>query len=185
MDREGKTMNLLDLVPTVSNIIDRFVPDPNKAAEMKLELAKIEASEYVAKMETQKAWLGNTNWFVSGAIPAILWMISLVVFFNHILGPLLKGGGLAVPIMALPEWYYDLAKLIIGGLFAKKVIDNNEWWIGGKLVSPSKKTVEAAIQGGKAAPVGESVTLKKTEELVEQRLAAMKAELESGNKAKK
>jgi len=45
--------------------------------------------------------------------------------------------------------------------------------------------VEAAIQGGKAAPVGESVTLKKTEELVEQRLAAMKAELESGNKAKK
>lgn len=185
-------MNLLDLVPTVSNIIDRFVPDPDKAAEMKLEMAKIEASEYVAKMETQKAWLGNTNWFVSGAIPAILWMISLVVFFNHILGPLLKGIGLAVPIMALPEWYYDLAKLIIGGLFAKKVIDNNEWWIGGKLISPSKKTVEAAIQGGKAAPVGthiseakESATLKKTEELVEQRLAAMKAELESGNKAKK
>jgi len=184
-------MNLLDLAPAVTQIIDRFVPDPNKAAEMKLELAKIEASEYVAKMETQKAWLGNNNWFVSGAIPAILWMVSLVVFFNHILGPVLKGIGLGVPIVDLPEWYYDLAKLIISGLFAKKIIDNNEWWIGGKLVSPSKMTVEAAIQGGKAAPVGmhiseakESATLKKTEELVEQRLAAMKAELERGKGGK-
>ena len=65
-------MNILDLAPTIAHIIDRFVPDPNKAAEMKLEMAKVEASENVAKMETQKAWLANHNWFVSGAIPAIL-----------------------------------------------------------------------------------------------------------------
>lgn len=173
-------MNLLDLAPTVTHIIDRFVPDPNKAAEMKLEMAKVEASENVAKMETQKAWLGNVNWFVSGAIPAILWMVSLVILFNHIIGPILKGIGLSIPILDLPEWYYGLAKLIVGGLFTKKIIDNNEWWIGGKLVSPSKQTVEASLRGGKTTPVGESVTLKKTEELVEQKLAAMKAELEGG-----
>ncbi len=173
-------MNLLELAPTVTHIIDRFVPDPDKAQQMKLEMAKIEASENVAKMETQKAWLSNSNWFVSGAIPAILWMVSLVILFNHIVGPLLKGIGIAVPLLDLPEWYYGLAKLIVGGLFTKKVIDNNEWWIGGKLVSPSRQTIEASIAGGKTQPVGESVSLKKTEELVEKRLAAMKAELERG-----
>lgn len=176
-------MNLLDLAPTVTHIIDRFVPDPNKAQEMKLEMAKVEASENVAKMETQKAWLGNVNWFVSGAIPAILWMISLVVANNCILAPWLNGIlGFKVPIVELPAWYSSLAMTIVTGLFAKKVVDDNEWWIGGKLVSPSKKTIEASIRGGKAAPVGETVVMKKAEELVEQKLAAMKAELEGGKK---
>jgi len=178
--------SLLDLAPTITHIIDRFVPDPNKAQEMKLEMAKVEANENVAKMETQKAWLSNTNWFVSGAIPAILWMISLVVFFNHILGPILKGIGLGIPLLDLPEWYSGLAKLIIGGLFTKKVVDANEWWINGKLVSPSTKTIEASLQGGKVSPVGGQVQaardLKATEELVEQKLAAMKAEFEGGKK---
>lgn len=174
-------MNLLELAPAITHIIDRFVPDPDKAQAMKLEMAKIEASENVAKMETQKAWLSNSNWFVSGAIPAILWMISLVVANNCILAPWLNGiFGFSIPIITLPEWYSGLAMTIITGLFAKKVIDNNEWWIGGKLVSPSRQTIEAAITGGKTQPVGESVSLKKTEELVEKRLAAMKAELERG-----
>ena len=174
-------MNILDLAPTITHIIDRFVPDPNKAAEMKLEMAKVEASENVAKMETQKAWLANPNWFVSGAIPAILWMISLVVLNNSILAPWLNGFlKLEIPIVSLPDWYSNLAAIIVTGLFAKNTSENGEWWINGKLVSPSRKTVEASIAGGKTAPVGEAVSLKKTEELVEQKLAAMKAELEGG-----
>lgn len=143
-------MNILELVPLAKDIINRIIPDPDKAMELQLELAKVEVQESTARMGVLQSWLANPNWFVSGAIPMILWMISLVVFFNHVFGPMLKGLGMSgLPLLDLPEWYYGLAKLIIGGLFLKKVVDDNELrYPNGTLLSPAKKAVTAALMRG-------------------------------------
>lgn len=62
----------------------------------------------------------------AGAIPCILWLLSAVVAFNHILAPLLMGLGMKLPVLELPEYYTDLAGTIILGLFAKKAWDGSE-----------------------------------------------------------
>ena len=175
---------LLELIPAVGSIIDKFVPDPNKAQEAKMEIAKLQASENVARMGVLTGMLSNQSMFVSGAIPAIIWLCPLMLLSNYVLLPWVRVFGFAVPEISYPAQYWGLLSTIIVGLFGKKVVDDNEWWIGGKLVSPSKKTIEASIRGGHAAPVGGQVQaerdLKATEKLVEEKLAAMKAELEGG-----
>lgn len=84
-------MNLLEALPILSDIVGKVVKNPNEAEELKLELQKLEIQKEVARHGAVQAWLSNKSPFVAGAIPTILWMVSLVVLFNHILSPCLRG----------------------------------------------------------------------------------------------
>lgn len=131
-------MNLLEAIPVIGQVIDKVIPNPNQANEIKLELAKLDIQRDIAKLEVQKAWLSNKSWYVAGAIPTILWMVSVVIAFNHIVSPLLLALGVNVPVLELPPYYTDLAQTIILGLFAKKAFDASDIKVGG-FHSPIKK----------------------------------------------
>lgn len=130
-------MNILEVVPILGQLIDKVVPNPNQANELKIELAKLDIKRDIAKLDVQKAWLSNKSPYVAGAIPTILWMVSGVIAFNHILAPLLMAIGLNVPVLELPAYYTDLAGTIVLGLFAKKAWDSSELKVGG-FYSPIK-----------------------------------------------
>ncbi len=136
-------VNVLDAIPVIGNLIDKVILNPNEANNLKLELEKLEVQRDIAKHDVQKAWLGNKSPYVAGAIPTILWMVSGVIAFNHILAPLLMAIGLNVPVLELPAYYTDLAGTIVLGLFAKKAWDSSEIKVGGYYSPIKGEKVEA------------------------------------------
>lgn len=126
-------MNLLELIPSLEGIIGKVIQDPNQAGNLKLELEKLDVQKDIEKMKVQQAWLSNKSVYVAGAIPTILWLLSAVVAFNHILAPLLTGMGMTLPILELPKYYTDLAGTIVLGLFAKKAWDSSTITTIGKI----------------------------------------------------
>ncbi|RKJ80526.1 hypothetical protein D7D26_02850 [Pyramidobacter sp. CG50-2] len=99
-------MNLLELVPGVSAILDKVITTPGELEKIKMEMRKIDMSEVTARLNVQKAWLGNKSPYVAGAIPTVIWMCCAVIAFNHIAAPLLSWlfstvGWLVAPVRRL------------------------------------------------------------------------------------
>lgn len=138
-------MNLLDAIPEIGKILDDLISTPEEKREAQLRLREIDVREVEARLGVQKAWLSNQSVFVAGAIPTVLWMVSLVIFFNHILAPLLAHW-VQIPTLDLPAWYSQLAGTIVLGLFGKKAWDSSEIHWGGQVVKPAKEKVAAEIE---------------------------------------
>lgn len=122
-------MSLLTTIlglPAVTNAIDKVIPDKTKQAELKFELEKLKLEDDTESRKVLKAMLGNDNWFVSGAIPALIWMASIMLFNNFVLLPWAEVFGGTVPEVVLPSGYFNLLGAIILGLFGKKAFDGNE-----------------------------------------------------------
>lgn len=143
-------MNLLDAIPEIGKILDDLISTPEEKREAQLRLREIDVREVEARLGVQRAWLSNQSVFVAGAIPTVLWMVSLVIFFNHILAPLLAHW-VQIPTLDLPAWYSQLAGTIVLGLFGKKAWDSSEIHWGGQVVKPAKEKVAAEIEEPKAA----------------------------------
>lgn len=143
-------MNLLSLLPGIGNIVNNVIKSPTERAELEAKLKELDVRELEAKYDAQKSWLSNNSLFVSGAIPSMLWMLVLVIFFNFILSPLLQGFfGINIPLLNLPEWYSSMCSTIVLGLFAKKAWDNTDMNIGGfskksKSMSEAETKIKAA-----------------------------------------
>lgn len=151
--------HILDAIPEIGKILDNLISTPEEKREAELKLKEIDIREVEARLGVQKAWLSNQSLFVAGAIPTILWMVSLVVFFNCIVAPLLSPW-VEIRILSLPDWYASLAGTVVIGLFGKKAFENTEIQWHGETVKPSRKRVEADLEGEKkpevAAPVVEA-----------------------------
>lgn len=82
----------LDPVTTALEIggklIDRWFPDPNVAADKKLDLVKLQQSGDLALMTAQtdinKEEAKSDNWFVAGWRPFIGWVCGLACAWNWI-----------------------------------------------------------------------------------------------------
>ncbi len=129
--------SILDAIPGIGQILDDLITSRDEVEQVKIRLREIDARETVARLGVQRAWLSNKSWFVAGAIPTVLWMVSIVIFFNHILAPLL-GAWVTIPTLDLPDWYANLAGTIVLGLFGKKAWDGAELRWGGETVKPAK-----------------------------------------------
>jgi len=147
-------INLLQAIPAIGDIINKIIPDPNKQSELKLEIAKLDAQESIARMGVLQAMMGNKSLFVAGGIPALIWLAVIYLAANYILFPLLAGFGMHIAPIELPGDYWSLLQVIVVGLFGKKVIDGNEWRWGDKLISPAKSQVQTAAAMGDTKPIG-------------------------------
>ncbi len=139
-------MNLLDAIPEIGKILDDLISTPEEKREAQLRLREIDVREVEARFGALRAWQSHRSLFVSGAIPAILWMIVGVAVFNYILVSLLGSFGVSVPVLELPGAYYSLAETIVLGLFGKKAWDSSEIHWGGQVVKPAKEKVTAEIE---------------------------------------
>ena len=147
-------MNILDAIPEIGRILDDLISTPEEKREAQLRLREIDVREVEARLGVQKAWLSNQSIFVAGAIPTVLWMVSVVICFNHILAPLLSHW-VTIPTLDLPEWYSHLAGTIVLGLFGKKAWDSSEIHWGGEVVKPAKEKVAAELGDAPKKPVSE------------------------------
>lgn len=79
-----------------SKVIDRLWPDPQKAAEAKLELYKLQQSGELqlltGQLEINKAEAASASVFVSGWRPSVGWVCSAACAWNWIGLPIAKFG---------------------------------------------------------------------------------------------
>lgn len=151
-------MNILSALPAVEQLIDKFVPDAQAKQQLQLELQKLEVQENSSRLEVLKAMFSNKSLFVSGGIPALIWVGVLSIFNNYVLLPWASVFGATAPNVELPEYYWILLGAIITGILGKKAFDENEIWRkDGTLLSPSKLQVKRAVAEGETAPVGTAV----------------------------
>lgn len=170
-------MNILDAIPEIGRILDDLISTPEEKREAQLRLREIDVREIEARLGVQKAWLSNQSIFVAGAIPTVLWMVSVVIFFNHILAPLLAHW-VTIPTLDLPQWYSQLAGTIVLGLFGKKAWDSSEIHWGGEVVKPAKEKVTAELEprvgnGPRAVPSLQKPASELSSEEVDERLRKM------------
>lgn len=123
-------MSLLKALPLVGQLIDRFIPDPQKKQEFLLEIERMALARDVAGLDAAKSMLSNSHWFVSGAIPSLIWLASLMLGVNCVLIPFsgflisaIWGIQVTIPIIQYPAEYWYLLGVVITGLFAKKSAD--------------------------------------------------------------
>lgn len=122
-------MGFLNALPIVGKLIDKIIPDQEKKQELKLALESIDLQRELAGLEAARAMLSNNHWFVSGAIPSLIWLASVMLATNCVLIPLtqfiaqLCGVTVTIPLIQYPGEYWYLLGVIITGLFAKKSAD--------------------------------------------------------------
>lgn len=87
------------LLPMLGKLAERFIPDPAKAAEMQLELLRMEQSGQleqlksdvvlaVGQMDINKVEAANPSLFVSGWRPAAGWAAVSGLFYQTLFRPI-------------------------------------------------------------------------------------------------
>lgn len=127
---------ILALIPVVEKIFDRVMPDPQQAANAKLELIKLQQSGDLAELaaetdlakgqlEINKIEAANPNLFVSGARPFILWTCGVAFAYHFVVQPFLAfamsnymGKPALLPAIDMEVIGYTLTGMLgIGGSF--------------------------------------------------------------------
>ena len=88
------------LIPAVSGILDKFIPDADTKQKLSFELATMadeRAQELaLAQLEVLKAD-AQGNWFQSSWRPLIGWISGLSLGINYMVAPIAAGFGVAIP----------------------------------------------------------------------------------------
>jgi len=132
----------LSLVPAVSHLLDRIIPDPDARAKAKLELVReenaqalqemqmaLQADQNQAQIDQQEAQ--SPSLFVSGWRPFIGWVCGAAFAYHYVLQPLLAfaianaGGHVALPSFDMQELTTVLMGMLgLGGLRTIEKIKN-------------------------------------------------------------
>ena len=133
---------LLSLVPAISDLLDRIIPDPDARGKAKLELIREENT--LALQQMQLALLAdqnqtqinaveaqNANLFVSGWRPFIGWVCGVAFAYHFVAQPLLafiilnNGGEVKLPTFDMEALSTVLMGMLgLGGLRTIEKIKN-------------------------------------------------------------
>jgi hypothetical protein len=118
----------LELIPAISTLLDRLIPDPAAREKAKLELMKAEQEGSLEALrlalsadqmqaEINKIEANNPDIFVSGWRPFIGWVCGVAFAYHFVLQPLLafaiaNGGG----NVELPAFDMDALSTVLMGM---------------------------------------------------------------------
>jgi hypothetical protein len=127
-------MLLLDLIPAISKLLDKLIPDPEAREKAKIELLKTERSNDLeelrlalsadsAQTEINKQEAAHSDRFVAGWRPFIGWVCGVAFAYHFILQPLLaftimnSGGEVRLPTFDMDALSTVLMGMLgLGGL---------------------------------------------------------------------
>ncbi len=137
-------MLLLDLIPAISKLLDKLIPDPEAREKAKIELLKAERSSDLeelrialsadqAQTEINKAEATHSDRFVAGWRPFIGWVCGVAFAYHFILQPLLaftimNSGG----EVRLPTFDMDALSTVLMGMLGLGGLRTIEKIRGGK-----------------------------------------------------
>jgi hypothetical protein len=130
---------IIDALKPIADIINKFIPDGAEKNRLAAEIEKASLELDKERIGALGKMLGSQSFFVSGAIPSILWVLVISIFNNYILMPWAHIFGKTVPDVSMPSEVWTLAGWIITGLLAKKAVDGNAFYSkDGTLIKPSR-----------------------------------------------
>lgn len=144
-------MAILPIVEAVLGVVGKAVKDPaemariaNEARVIAQEGERLNAEREKARFSMLGGMFTNKSWFVSGAIPAWIWLVPVHVAVTQWIMPVISAFGFHVPIPTeMPAGVVPASVAIVGALLGKKVVDDNEWrGKDGALRSPAKAAVK-------------------------------------------
>ena len=127
-------MNLLEVIPGISDLLDKFIPDPEQKQNFINQAAQLD----IQKMEAENERFS----LMAGPLRLILYGLALY-FFAIWLGPMF---GLAVPTM--PDEMYGVCKWILAFLIPSETFTANDIQVG-SFKSPSGHGLMTKTKGGK------------------------------------
>lgn len=119
------------LIPAVTAILDKVIPDPQAAADAKLkalqlaqtgELAELTAVKELAlaQLEVNKAEAASSSPYVSGWRPTIGYVLAAALCFQYIINPLIlwgaaiAGSSITPPDIQIDEHMWELIFGVLG-----------------------------------------------------------------------
>jgi len=127
-------MNLLELIPGISGLLDKFIPDPEQKQKFINQASQLE----IQKMEAENERFS----LMAGPLRLILYGLALY-FFAIWLGPLF---GFVAPQM--PDEMYGVCKWILAFLIPSETFTQNDIQVG-TFKSPAGKGLMSKNKGGK------------------------------------
>ncbi len=88
------------LIPAVSGILDKFVPDADTKQKLSFELATM-ADKHAQEIALQQIEVlkadAKGNWFQSSWRPLIGWICGISLAVNYMVSPIAAGFGVTIP----------------------------------------------------------------------------------------
>jgi hypothetical protein len=120
---------ILDIIPAISTLLDRIIPDPVAREHAKLELLRTERAQDIEELKTalaadipqseiNKIEAASTDRFVAGWRPFIGWVCGVAFAYHFVLQPLLAfimANTSAHPVV-LPEFDMDTLSTVLMGM---------------------------------------------------------------------
>lgn len=116
------------LLPAITSVLDKVLPDPQAAAEAKLkalamaqqgEFKEIDAEVQIAlgRADIIKAEISGESYLQKNWRPILMLSIVAIIANNYLLAPYINAlfGAGSVPVLELPERLWDLMILGVGG----------------------------------------------------------------------
>lgn len=143
---------ILETLKPIAELINKFIPDGAEKNRLQAEIEKASLELDKERIGALGKMLGSNSFFVSGAIPSILWVLVISIANNYILMPWAQLFGKTVPDISMPSEVWTLAGWIITGLLAKKAVDGNAFYSKeGTLLKPSRS--EETLNGMYPPPI--------------------------------
>lgn len=112
-----------DAIAAGLKVIDKFVPDPAAKAQAESELRSGLLEWDAAQNKVNEAQANNPNLFVSGARPAIMWILAFALAYSYVIVPIgmwtaqIKGISIPKPpVLDNNLWELMFGLLGMGGL---------------------------------------------------------------------
>ena len=107
------------LLPTIGKVIDRAVPDKDKAQELKhdiqTQLIDLNTAELQAAQKVITAEASGHSWLQRNWRPLLMLVIVAIVFNNYVLFPYVELFGGKATILELPDKLFNLMSIGVGG----------------------------------------------------------------------
>lgn len=118
----------IPIIDNVLSIVNKFIPDSDKQAELKATIEKSINDGEIKFAEIEKETYGiETNRIVAGLerlpIPVMIWAFVIIALNNAVLIPYVAFfAHTTLPVITLDPLFVDTVKVVIAAIFTKKTV---------------------------------------------------------------
>ena len=126
------------LIPAITSIIDKVIPDPQAKAEAQIKLLELgqagQLKELDAAMNVVVAEANSEHWLTSTWRPITMLSFVAIIVNNYIIYPYLSLFWADAPILDLPDQIWNLLNIGLGGYVVGRSLEKGvkHWKAGDK-----------------------------------------------------
>jgi hypothetical protein len=124
------------LIPALSGIINKLIPDKEAAAQAQIQLLTIAQAGELKELETAMSIITaeakSDHWIVAAWRPITMLTFVAIVANNYIVYPYLSLFWADAPVLQLPPDLWDLLKIGLGGYVVGRSVEKTAKHLKGK-----------------------------------------------------